>query len=400
MRATPFSIARIGEITEKVDNWNPSRDANGNEIEYIDLTAVNNQTKLIENCKRIEAKTAPSRARQRVKRHDIIISTVRPNLNGVALVTDELDGATASTGFCVLRPITEKVHVEYLFHWVRNPIFVADMVSKATGQSYPAVSDKIILDSEIPLPPLAEQQRIATILQKADSLRRLRQRAIDRLNTLGQAIFREMFGDPVNNPLGWNDEHTLGAVADIVSGITKGRKLNGQRTRTIPYLAVANVQERELRLSGVKVIEATEDEIQRYRLRINDLLLTEGGDPDKLGRGTLWNGEIPECIHQNHVFRVRLNGDTIEPVFLNWLMGSERGKKYFLRSAKQTTGIASINMTQLRGFPLLIPPLNLQRDFCRRLAMIEKQKATSIAALESTAALFASLQHRAFRGAL
>ena len=165
-------------------------------------------------------------------------------------------------------------------------------------------------------------------------------------------------------------------------------------------MAVANVQDRSLNLSGIKSIEATEDEISRYRLIPNDLVLTEGGDPDKLGRGTLWNSELPECIHQNHIFRVRLPSEQITPLFANWLIGSPRGKRYFLKSAKQTTGIASINMTQLQGFPLLLPPIELQKEFAERVAAVEKLKATQRASLAELDTLFASLQHRAFRGEL
>ncbi len=150
----------------------------------------------------------------------------------------------------------------------------------------------------------------------------------------------------------------------------------------------------------VKTIEATQEEIARYRLLPNDLLLTEGGDPDKLGRGTLWGGEIAECIHQNHIFRVRLTTTALHPLFLNWLVGSQRGKRYFLRSAKQTTGIASINMTQLRAFPLLLPPVELQRDFVQRVSASEQLRATYRASLAELDMLFASIQHRAFRGRL
>jgi len=155
-----------------------------------------------------------------------------------------------------------------------------------------------------------------------------------------------------------------------------------------------------LNLTTVKTIEATASEITRYKLIKDDLLLTEGGDPDKLGRGTLWNDELPEGIHQNHIFRVRLTSPDLDPLFLNWLVGSQRGKKYFLRSAKQTTGIASINMTQLRGFPLLIPPLKLQREFALRVTAVERLKTAHRASLAELDALFATLQHRAFRGEL
>jgi type I restriction enzyme S subunit len=253
---------------------------------------------------------------------------------------------------------------------------------------------------EVPLPSLEQQRRIAAVLDQADALRAKRREALAQLDGLKQSIFIEMFGDPVANSMEWPDTLKLGAVADIVSGVAKGRKIGDVPTRIVPYLAVANVQDKALSLSGVKEIEASEAEIGRYRLLRNDLLLTEGGDPDKLGRGTLWNEELPECIHQSHIFRVRLTNRAVLPLFLNWLVGSARGKKYFLRSAKQTTGIASINMTQLREFPLLLPPLAIQQTFATRIQAIESLKATHRAALAESDALFASLQHRAFAGQL
>lgn len=264
-----------------------------------------------------------------------------------------------------------------------------------TGQPFIKPSD--VKSHRVFLPPLPEQQRIAEFLDRADALRVKRRATLAQLDILTQSIFLDMFGDPVTNPKGWPQEPRLGDVADIVSGVTKGRKLNGQKTREVPYLAVINVQDRALNLSTLKSIEATEAEIARYRLLKDDLLLTEGGDPDKLGRGTLWNDELPECIHQNHIFRVRLKTNALHPLFLNWLVGSERGKSYFLRSAKQTTGIASINMTQLRGFPLLVPPIELQRSFAARTANVNRLKSRIAASLGEVESLFRSLQHAAFK---
>jgi type I restriction enzyme, S subunit len=209
-----------------------------------------------------------------------------------------------------------------------------------------------------------------------------------------------MFGEPVSNTRGLPEGVVLGEIAEVVSGVTKGRPLNERSSRAVPYLAVSNVQERRLDLEVVKVIDATEAEIARYNLREGDLLLTEGGDPDKLGRGTLWHCELPECIHQNHVFRVRITSPQVRPLFLNWLVGSQRGKRYFLRSAKQTTGIASINMTQLKGFPLLMPPLDQQLEFERRMEAVSLLRASHLRSGAQTDALFTSLQHRAFRGEL
>jgi type I restriction enzyme S subunit len=244
---------------------------------------------------------------------------------------------------------------------------------------------------QIPLPPLPEQKRIAAILDAADALRAKRRESLEQLDQLLQSTFLEMFGDPVTNPKGWDDNSILGEIAEIVSGITKGRKVKIDVLREVPYLAVANVQDRHLKLDFVKTMAVTENEVAKYALVPGDLLLTEGGDPDKLGRGSLWHGEISECIHQNHVFRVRLKNDALNPTYLNWIIGSERGKRYFLRSAKQTTGIASINMTQLKRFPLLIPPIDLQQRYATIVESIEQQKARCRAQLDELDTLFASL---------
>lgn len=293
-----------------------------------------------------------------------------------------------------------KVDSDYLNHFFNTPDYWGQIKAKAQGAAQEGVNATKLSSLEIPLPPLDEQKRIAAILDKADALRRQRRQALALLDSLTQSIFLEMFGDPVSNPKGWKDGVPLSEVAEIVSGITKGRSTRGQQTRLVPYLAVANVQDRELDLTKIKYIEATEAEIDRLRLKKGDLLVTEGGDPDKLGRGTLWNNELPEAIHQNHIFRIRLSSSEITPLFASWLIGSERGKRYFLRSAKQTTGIASINKTQLSKFPLLRPPLELQLDFASRAESVAKWGALIESSRADAESLFASLQHRAFSGQL
>jgi len=219
-------------------------------------------------------------------------------------------------------------------------------------------------------------------------------------DNLTYLIFLEMFGDLVSSPKKWGATQTLDNFADIISGITKGRKLNGDAVREVPYLAVSNVQDKFLDMTVVKTIEASEDEIKRYRLEKNDLLLTEGGDPDKLGRGTLWANELAESIHQNHIFRVRVTSNEVLPFYLTWLLSSPYGKAYFLRSAKQTTGIASINKRQLSDFPVILPPIGLQAEFEQKGHCVKRAIETKIVASEAIDRLFSSLQFRAFTGQL
>jgi len=222
----------------------------------------------------------------------------------------------------------------------------------------------------VPLPPLPEQKRIAAILDKADAIRRKRQEAIRLTEELLRSAFLEMFGDPVTNPKGW-EVRELESLADIGSGIAKGRKLRGERLTIVPYMRVANVQDGHIDLSDVKTIEVTDAEREKFALEVGDLLLTEGGDPDKLGPGAVWRGELSPCVHQNHIFRVRVTFGKVRPEYLSALIGSRHGKRYFLRAAKQTTGIATINKTQLRAFPVLLPPLKLQNDYVNVLSSIE-----------------------------
>ena len=181
-------------------------------------------------------------------------------------------------------------------------------------------------------------------------------------------------------------------LCDLCSGITKGRKIDSTVTVEVPYMAVANVQDGSLKLDNVKTIEATPEEIHRYQLMPGDLLLTEGGDPDKLGRCAIWNGEISSCIHQNHIFRARKASQHVDMEYLAHLVSSPYGKRFFLRQSKQTTGIASINMGQLKRFPVPLPPLEEQR---RIAAILDKaariQSAAAERASRATAALYRSL---------
>ncbi len=336
--------------------------------------------------------------RSQIQGGDVLV-TIAGTIGRTGVVPLDAPSMNCNQAVAIVRP-TAQVERSYLRHWLESQSARSQMIGSTVTGTISNLSLTQLGELKVPLARLEEQRRIAAILDQAETLRTQRRQALAHLDTLTQSLFLEMFGDPVANDRGWPDSLTLGEVADMASGVTKGRNLEGKITRELPYLAVANVQDKSLRLDAIKSIGATEDEIQRYLLRKNDLLLTEGGDPDKLGRGTLWNDELPECIHQNHIFRVRLTTELLTPLFLNWLVGSPRGKKYFLRSAKQTTGIASINMTQLKGFPLLVPPLPLQQTFATRIQAIEALKATHRTALAQLDALFASLQQRAFAGEL
>ena len=172
----------------------------------------------------------------------------------------------------------------------------------------------------------------------------------------------------------------------------------------MPYLRVANVQDGFLDLSEIKMIEVSPDLIPKYTLQQGDVLFTEGGDYDKLGRGTVWNNEIPNCLHQNHVFAVRTNQSKLIPEFLSFQAGSYYGKQYFLRCSKQTVNLASINSTQLKSFPVLLPDLEEQREIIRlvesSLSNEQQIKQSAETAVMHIDTMKKSILARAFRGEL
>jgi type I restriction enzyme, S subunit len=199
-------------------------------------------------------------------------------------------------------------------------------------------------------------------------------------------------------PEGWAWAR-LDAVAALKGGTTVDKKRRDPTARSVPYLRVANVQRGYLDLKEVKEIEAPQADIEELRLRPGDILFNEGGDRDKLGRGWIWEGQLAECIHQNHVFRARTFLADVSGKLISW-WGNTFGKDYFLREGKQTTNLASINMTKLSAFPVPIPPVAEQHrvvaEVDRHLTIVREVEAEVDANLARALGLRQSVLGRAF----
>jgi len=187
-----WSECAIGDTTTKCQAWNPRKHGKGM-LEYIDLSSIDKESKEIISTEEHRCAEAPSRARQLVETGDVLVATVRPNLNGVALIGDEHDGLTASTGYCVLRPNRGVLESAYLFHWVRSDVFVQRMVDVATGANYPAVSDAKVRASSMPLPPLDVQRRFATIVESVERQKALQRAHLAELDTLFASLQQRAF---------------------------------------------------------------------------------------------------------------------------------------------------------------------------------------------------------------
>jgi type I restriction enzyme S subunit len=383
----------IGEAVDKISTWNPSKQPDG-EFEYIDLSAVDQDTKHITAANRLASSEAPSRARQLVATGDVLISTVRPNLNGVAKVTEDYDGMTASTGFCVLRPREKLLSSDYLFQWVKSPLFVRDMVRKATGASYPAVSDRIIKDSVIPLPPLDEQQRIAAILDKADQLRQKRRQAIALLDSLTQSIFLEMFGDPVSNPKGWK----MATVGDVIFKASDGPHVSPKYCEDgIPFLSTRHISRGGILWRDLKYISEEDAQIhwRKCKPERGDLLYTKGGTT---GIAAQVNFDDPFAVWV-HVALLKTRHDLVAPKWLECMLNSNY---CYQQSQIYTHGIANrdLGLKRMVKIKLYVPPLHEQAAFVDRANTVAHLLHQHEHQRLEADNLFASLQHRAFTGQL
>lgn len=395
---------RLGEVCHQDRNMVGPKSETAARLSYLGLEAIESQTGRI-----LKAAIGPA-ADEGISttfafdaRH-VLYGKLRPYLNKVALP----DFAGRCTTEVIPLLPKQELDKTYLCWLLRRTDTVAVAMRDVTGSRMPRADMSAILKHEIPLPPLPEQRRIAAILKEqmaaVDKARSAAEMRLDAVKALPAAFLREVFpksGEPV--PVGW-ETRSLGSVGQFAAGLTLGRKVPAQTTHEIPYLRVANVKDGHLDLTEVFTTWATDDEIVALTLQAGDLLLTEGGDPDKLGRGALWKNELPTCLHQNHIYRVRIDKTMVDPSFAAYQLGSPYGKAYFLKHAKQTTGIATINQRIAKAFPLLVPSLADQRRLAARLreqmAAAETARAAAEAELAAINALPAALLRRAFNGEL
>ena len=314
---------------------------------------------------------------------------------------------------CCIQSCSSLYLDDFLFYYLPDPL-------KKINDATPSVtvkhlSTKTLAITPVPVPPLPEQQRIVdrieSLFAKLDEAKQKAQDALGSFETRKAAILHKAFTGELTAQ--WRKEHGVGIeswntrklseVSTLQTGLMKGKNYSG-KTVMLPYLRVSNVQDGFLNLSEIKEIEVSEGLIDRYSLKNGDVLFTEGGDYDKLGRGTVWQGQIKNCLHQNHVFVVRPQADVLSPYFLSYQAGSRYGKQYFLKCSKQTTNLASINSTQLKGFPVLMPTIEEQAQIVllvdNLLAKERQAKEAAERVLEQIDLIKKAILARAFRGEL
>lgn len=292
--------------------------------------------------------------------------------------------------------------IHQTFHrWLLEHV-LGDLHAQAHGSGMIHITKSKFEATRIPIPPRVEQKRIVDAIgehfSRLDAAERGLAGAKRKLDSLQRSAVAHLF-DRADWP--WT---TLGEIAELKGGVTKdSKRQNDPSYAEVPYLRVANVQRGSLDLSEVTRIRVSPAKAAQLALRPGDVLFNEGGDRDKLGRGWVWEGQIENCIHQNHVFRARLSNGDFDPYFIS-MHGNTWGQRWFETHGKQTTNLASLNLTTLKSFPVPAPPLAEQQEIVAELQSIgryeDRLSAEIVRAENRSAALMNSLLAAAFSGRL
>jgi type I restriction enzyme, S subunit len=309
-----------------------------------------------------------------------VIMASRATIGTVCMAGCEL---TTNQGFISFVCDERKLHGRFLYY-VLSGLLGSYFAEIAPGTTFKEISRGKAKLEQIGFPSSAEQQRIAAYLDAScaaiDAAVAAKRRQLENLDALRKSIIQRAVTRGISKSVtlkstgnAWMEQIPqdwklvcLKRIAEIQGGLTLGKQYEGQLIER-PYLRVGNVQDGHLDLADVSVIELPASVAKGVELRPDDVLMTEGGDLDKLGRGYLWKGEIPGCLHQNHIFAVRCYLHKLKPMFLAYVTAAKYGRDYFEATGKKTTNLACTNATKVGEFPIPLPHLTEQETNCAYL---------------------------------
>ena len=342
----------------------------------------------------------------------ILYGKLRPYLNKHDIAT--FDGV-CSTDILVFNVVLATIP-KFINFFLDQDTFIEYAISNSKGINLPRVSESVVLNAKCPLPPFAEQQRIVerieSLFAKLDEAKQKAQDALDSFDTRKAAILHKAFTGELTAQ--WRKEHGVGMESwethelvecfEIVSGIQK-TPARSPRHNPIPYLAVANVYRNKIDLSDIRYFEVTPEEIEKLKLQDKDILIVEGnGSGKEIGRCAMWHNELPLCVHQNHIIRIRNKSPKILPEYVLYYLNSETGKSVMQERAKTTAGLFNLSAGKVKTIPLPFASLDEQAEIVHilddLLAKEQQAKEAAEKVLEQIDLIKKSILARAFRGEL
>ena len=306
---------------------------------------------------------------------------------------------STSTDCLIAKINNNQILTKYVYYYISANMHLLNAGFKGAGLKH--ISKKYIQSIEINYPNDIEiQKKIVAILEKAERLKEWRKEADELTDEFLKSTFLEMFGDPVTNTKGFKTQK-LGDISDVKSGLTLNGQRRANKNNLHPYLRVANVFRNKLDLSEIKYIHVSDSEINKFLLKKNDVLIVEGhGNIEEIGRAAVWNEDIPNCVHQNHIIRARLDEKHMHAHFLTYFLNIYGNFGYFPSKSRTTSGLNTISTNKVRKAEILSPPIALQQKFASIVQHVEQLREHQSQSRQHIDDLFNVLMQKAFKGEL
>lgn len=383
-----FRIARGGS-PRPIDRF-ITDDPNG--INWIMIADASGSSKYITKTKKRIKPSGASRSRL-VKPGDFLLTNSmsfgRPYILKIS--------GCIHDGWLVLSPERDDVDQDYFYHLFGSDAVYAEFKKRAAGATVKNLNIDLVKNIRIPLPPITQQKRIASILDKAEELRELRRQALRELDAIAQSIFIEMFGGSIET----SKNSVVSSLGSHLQFLTSGGRgwAKFYSTRGSRFIRSLDVRINYISSEdSVYVTPPDNAEAKRTRTSEGDILLTITGS--QIGRIAPVSKDLDGAFISQHVAIIRPNTETINPFFLSFFLNLKSGGQRQIAKFQYGQTKPGLNFEQIKSFQIPIPPISLQEEFVRRIKAIEQLKTTHRESLAQLDALFASLQHRAFRGKL
>jgi type I restriction enzyme S subunit len=355
----PESPARkLGDVVELVTGGTPRTTEAaywGGEIVWVTPTDVTSlRTPIIEASARTLTQAGVDASAARVLPEGCVVVSARGTVGTAAIAGRPL--ATNQSMFALVPG--KEISGRWLYYWVQANR--GEFLARSAGNTFSAISARRAAEIPIIVPPLSRQRRVADLMSSLDAVVTRSRETVESGHRLLHAMTEQLVGTT-----SW-ERVILSEVAEVRSGLAKGRK-GAEVTSPQPFLRAANVQDGFLALDEIKAIEATDTEAAKFALKDGDVLLIEGGNAEHVGRGWIWEDQVPGILHQNHVFAARVSRSDVLARFVAYAITTKEARAYCLSRARQTANLASINKTQISGLPVPLPSLEEQFRVVRML---------------------------------
>ncbi|MHA0276568.1 restriction endonuclease subunit S [Enterobacter ludwigii] len=385
-----WPMVKLGDVAPAT----PVKDINLNQDELVwqlNLDQVESNTgKIIDKVKKPTLKAGSST--YLFNNENVLYSKLRPYLNKV-VIPDELGIAT--TELVPMKPDQKRLNKKYLAYYLRSKPFVEWISTQVSGAKMPRVVMSVFWQHEMPLPPLDEQERIVSILDKSDGIRQKREQAIKLADDFLRATFLKMFGDPVSNPMGW-DVRPLGQhIIHANNGLSRRRKESENTGEVV--LRLQDVHYEGIRFdNNLNRIKLTTSEKERFLVANGDILFIRvNGNPDYVGRSAVFEGYKENVYHNDHLIRLKISKE-YEPIFLSYFFNHEGGKRIISRKIKTSAGQYTISQGGIESLDIYMPPISLQKKFVE----IRNSVMNLPYSCNSFAKLYTTLNQKIFSGYL